>query len=162
MKISEGSKNTNYIECISPKRNRWRIRWNFSKKDDSDDVYTFCEEDFDYKPSVEEIRNVIVGYYNQQIDNRILQGFEWNGSPVWLSSENQFNYKAAYDLAVQTNGANLPVTFKFGTDEKPEYVEFSTVDKLASFYNAAVSFVNKTLMDGWKIKDTINYDSYMI
>ena len=39
--------------------------------------------------------------------------------PVWLSSENQFNYKAAYDLAVQTGGATLPVTFKFGTDEVP-------------------------------------------
>ena len=28
---------------------------------------------------------------------------------IWLSSENQFNYKVAYDLALQTNGANLPI-----------------------------------------------------
>lgn len=162
MRISEGSRNAKYIECISPKRNRWRIRWDFSKKNDSEDVYTFCEEDFDHKPSVEEIRNVIVGYYNQQIDYRIIQGFVWNGSPVWLSSENQFNYKAAYDLAVQLNGSNLPVVFKFGTDENPDYIEFTTVDDLAAFYKAAVSFVNTTLQEGWKVKDNVDYGNYIV
>ena len=38
----------------------------------------------------------------------------WNNKRIWLSSENQFNYKVAYDLALQTNGANLPIIFKFG------------------------------------------------
>jgi hypothetical protein len=58
--------------------------------------------------------------------------------PVWLSSENQFNYKAAYDLAVQTGGATLPVTFKFGTDEVPQYREFVTLEELTDFYTKAM------------------------
>jgi hypothetical protein len=39
--------------------------------------------------------------------------------PVWLSTENQFNYKAAFDLATQTGGKSLPVTFKFGSTNNP-------------------------------------------
>ena len=50
-------------------------------------------------------------------------------APVWLSTENQYNYKAAYDLAVQTGGETLPVTFKFGSDEQPEYHTFEKLDE---------------------------------
>ena len=75
----------------------------------------YMEENILGKPSREIIRTVILGWYNEEIDREILSGFVYEGMPVWLSSENQFNYKAAHDLAVQNGGATLPVTFKFGT-----------------------------------------------
>ena len=78
------------------------------------------------------------------------------------TSENQFNYKAAFDLAVQTNGANLPVVFKLGTDEKPEYREFSTVEDLKAFYTAALSHVQRELAKGWEAKDAIDIERYHI
>lgn len=80
--------------------------------------------------------------------------------PVWLSTENQFNYKASYDLAVQTGGANLPIRFKFGTDEEPIYHDFTSVDELTDFYTGAMAFINETLQDGWKQKDSINICTY--
>ena len=52
-----------------------------------------------------------MSWYNSQTDAAILSGFAYNGAHVWLSVENQYNYKAAYDLAVQTGGETLPVTF---------------------------------------------------
>ena len=79
-----------------------------------------------------------------------------------MTSENQFNYKAAFDLAVQTNGANLPVVFKLGTDEKPEYREFSTVEDLKAFYTAALSHVQHELAKGWEAKDAIDIERYHI
>lgn len=99
---------------------------------------------------------------NEDIDMKILSGFEWNGMAVWLSSENQFNYKAAYDLAVQTGGANLPVMFKFGTTENPVYHTFESVDELTQFYVSAMSYINMTLNEGWRMKDSINWDAYKI
>lgn len=69
--------------------------------------------------------------------------------PIWLSSENQFNYKAAYDLAIQTEGANLPIKFKFGTTENPEYFIFESIEDLSDFYLSAMTFINKTLQEGW-------------
>ena len=84
---------TKRIECIDSKRNIWKIRWDF--KDDS-----FEEVTLDYKPSLEKIQDLIYDWYNKQTDKAILSGFVWKDMPVWLSSENQFNYKAAFDLAM--------------------------------------------------------------
>ena len=86
-------------------------------------------------------------------------GFVWRDIPVWLSIENQFNYKAAYDLAVQTNGQLLP-TFKFGTTESPVYHKFESLEDLRDFYISAISYVTDTLATGWKTKDKIDWTVY--
>lgn len=123
---------------------------------------TWMSEIFHYQPSINDIRNVILKYYNDRIDTKILKGFSWNGIPVWLSSENQFNYKAAYDLAIQTQGASLPVTFKFGTDEQPVYHTFTDINEFTSFYTQAIQHVNTVLNEGWQKKDSIDWSQYEI
>ena len=120
MKRVEGCADVKLMECVSPAKDKWRIRWDIQPQSDGSAIY--MEAEFCHKPSEEEIRQTIVGWFNSQVDAAILSGFEWNGMKVWLSSENQFNYKAAYDLAVQTSGQTLPVTFKFGNEE-PCYCE---------------------------------------
>ena len=146
------------IECVSPRKNKWKIRWNITEKEDgSADWY---EKDFDHKPTSAEIRYIIVKFYNNQVDEKILSGFSYEGASVWLSQETQYNYKAAYDLAVQTDGKTLPVTFKFGTDESPVYRTFETLDELADFYTKAVKHIQKMLENGWKNKDAIDLSKY--
>ena len=81
---------------------------------------------------------------------------------MWLSQENQYNYKAAYDLAVQTDGKTLPVTFKFGTDDEPVYRTFDTLDDLADFYTKAVKYIQNVLTDGWRKKDAIDLGKYKV
>lgn len=148
------------IECVNPRKNKWKVRWNITEKEDgSSDWY---EQDYDHKPTLEEIRDTIVKFHNGQVDAKILSGFSWKDMPVWLSSENQFNYKASFDLAVQTNGQNLPVRFKFGTDKDPKYYDFKTVDELSDFYTSAIKFINDTLQEGWAEKDSIDFSVYSI
>lgn len=148
------------IECVNPRKNKWKVRWNITEKEDgSSDWY---EQDYDHKPTLEEIRGTIVKFHNGQVDAKILSGFSWKDMPVWLSSENQFNYKASFDLAVQTNGQNLPVRFKFGTDKDPKYYDFKTVDELSDFYTSAIKFINDTLQAGWAEKDSIDFSVYSI
>lgn len=110
--------------------------------------------------SMERIKNVILGYYNDMIDKKIISGMVWKGMQIWLSSENQFNYKAAYDLAVQTNGLNLPVVFKFGDNENPQYYEFNDVTELSDFYFASMKHIQQTLEEGWALKDSIDWTIY--
>ena len=69
---------------------------------------SYMEEEFGHKPTDEEIHTLVMSWYNSQTDAAILSGFAYNGAHVWLSVENQYNYKAAYDLAVQTGGETLP------------------------------------------------------
>lgn len=147
-------------KCVSPRKNKWKIRWNITEKDDGSAEW--LEKDFDHKPTIEEVRNVIIQYHNKQVDAKILSGYRWKDMPVWLSTENQFNYKASFDLAVQTNGENLPVRFKFGTDEEPLYHDFTTIEELTDFYMGAMSFINATLQEGWQAKDSIDLTLYNI
>ncbi len=160
MKRVEGTTDVRLIECVSPVKNKWRIRWDVIQKDDGSASY--MEKEFIHKPSEEEIRSTIVSWYNKQTDMAILSGFVWKDMQVWLSQENQFNYKAAYDMAVQTGGKNLPITFKFGTDDEPCYYEFNTMDEFTDFYTKALSYIQQTLAEGWSKKAMFEPMKYKI
>lgn len=164
MERVQGNKGIAPVECINPRYNKYRVRWDFqpSYNDEGvEDGVTFYEAEITY-PTEEKIKETVLAGYNAIIDERILTGFEWQGMKVWLSSENQFNYKAAYDLAVQTSGATLPVRFKFGTTTEPVYYTFTTVEEFSGFYMSAIAYVNATLEQGWAEKDAIDWSIYNI
>ena len=120
----------------------------------------WSEHVFTKIPSFGQLKQFILSEINKRTDEKILSGFEWNGMSVWLSSENQFNYKAAFDLAVQTNGANLPTVFKFGDTENPVYYKFDTLEELQDFYMKAMTYINEQLAIGWAKKDAIDWSVY--
>jgi hypothetical protein len=124
------------------------------------DYCTYMIENIHNTKNINYIKRIILGYYNTTVDNKILSGFTWNNMPVWLSQENQFNYKAAFDLAVVTNSASLPVIFKFGTTENPVYHEFTTLEELQEFYMSAIAHINTCLTEGWQQKDAIDWSVY--
>ena len=123
-------------------------------------VGTWTEAIIKPKPSLEQIKTFILDAINKRTDEKILSGFVWNDNQVWLSSENQFNYKAVYDVAVQTNGANLPLIFKFGDSENPIYYKFEELEDLQDFYLKALEHINEQLVIGWKKKDSIDWSVY--
>lgn len=125
-------------------------------------IGTWTEAIIKPKPSLSQIKSFILNAINKYTDEKILSGFVWNDNQVWLSSENQFNYKAAYDLAVQTNGANLPTVFKFGDNDNPTYYKFETIEELQDFYTKAMKFINEQLAIGWVKKDSINWEEYTL
>lgn len=114
------------------------------------------------KPSFDIAKAAIIADIDSQTDEIIISGFVWNDIPVWLSSENQFNFKAAYDLAVQSDGASLPVTFKLGelSDGTPVYHTFEEMSDAQDFYVKAVAHINATLARGWQRKDAIDWEAY--
>lgn len=160
MRKVEGNAGVRLLECTSPAKNKWRVRWDVQESENG--AASYMEEEFSHKPTDDEIRSTVMAWYNGQTDAAILSGFSYGDTPVWLSSENQFNYKSAYDLAVQTSGATLPVTFKFGTDTEPVYHTFDTLEELADFYTAAMKHIQSALAEGWKKKDAFNLDLYRV
>lgn len=99
MERIKGTIDTPIVERVSKD---YFVRWDFQT--DENGGVTFQEVKFPYKPTLEIIKDIILDVENLKVDAKILEGFEWNGMKVWLSSENQFNYKAAYDIAIQTGG----------------------------------------------------------
>lgn len=123
-------------------------------------IGTWSVHSFARRPSFGQLKNFILSEMNKRVDENILSGFVWRDMPVWLSTENQFNYKAAYDLAVQTNGASLPTVFKFGDTENPIYHKFDTLEELQDFYIKAMTYINEQLAIGWAKKDAIDWSLY--
>ena len=112
------------------------------------------------KPTLEQIKSIVLNTINKEVDQKILSGMIWKDIPIWLSTENQFNYKAAYDLAVMSQGQTLPVVFKFGTSDNPVYYKFETLEDISDFYISAMAYINKTLEEGWNKKDNIDWAVY--
>lgn len=151
-----GGEDTPLIQCINPILDKWMVLWAIGYEDNS---FTFMAEEIGHKPTLQEIKDIVLGWCNADIDNRILSGFVWKGIPIWLSMENQFNYKTAYDIAAQSGGEILP-TFKFGTTESPVYYKFESLEDLKDFYISAMSYVTDTLATGWQEKDKIDWTVY--
>ena len=149
---------------IYKKNGIYTISWDYVEiEEESGDtiIASWTYEKFSDLPSLEYIKQMINDYYNKQTDYKIVSGFKWKEKSVWLSSENQFNFKAAYDLAKQTDGANLPVMFKIGEEDgDPIYYTFETIEELQEFYLAAMNHIQQCLEDGWKKKDSIDWSVY--
>ena len=107
---------------------------------------------------VEDINNFI----NEKTSYNIINSFYWNGYNVYLSKENQMNYKNAFDLAVATNGESLPITLKFKKDGKVAYYTFDSVVELKDFYLSLNKHINTCLSKGWALKDKVNVNDYKI
>ena len=128
---------------------------------DGEQEYNWCKT-MDYNPTMSEVRQIIIDQINAITDEKILNGFLWNGIRVYLSQENQTNFKSAYDLNVQTNGSMLPMKFKLGEDENGNavYHTFFGMEEFGEFYMSAVAHVNKCLNDGWQEKDNLDMSPY--
>lgn len=113
---------------------------------------------FDHKPTEEELRAVIEAHVNEQTQERIVVGYQWNGKQVWLSGENQQNYTSDYLAGV------LPVKVRV----YDPYAEASgtvalleTPEELADFYHGMVQHVRQCIEDGWSVKDSVDYDTLL-
>ena len=154
------------IEVFNKIKGSYIVRYDYnyieSTEENPQGQWTYEESIFDNKPTFEDLKEMITSYYNKKCDQEIIQGFYFEEYEVWLTTENQFNYKVAWDLAFQTNGANLPSTFKFGTNEKPIYRVFETVSDLQDFYVKSITYIENVLKKYWLIKDGIEWDKYII
>jgi len=109
--------------------------------------------DYDHKPTMAEIKADIEALIDSITHDEILTGFEWEGKPVWLSTENQINFRS---------GVTVPVRFKLGDDEDGNHVyhEFTSQNKLNAFCKAVANYVAEKLNDGWNQKDSVDYSVY--
>lgn len=115
---------------------------------------------YDAKPTVNDIQNDIEEIINDKVSKRIIDNFYWKGAKINLSRENQMNYKASYDLALQSGSKNLPIRIKATKNGKSEYFVFFTLAEFEEFYVAVNRHINNCLEQGWQKKDSIDYSIY--
>lgn len=114
-----------------------------------------------HKPTKEELQELLYSTVNDSVSEKILRGLEFRGKLVWLSKENEMNYKFAHDRAIQTEGKSLPLVVKVGDEYSPEYTELKTVDEVQEFWDAVMEHIQKCIKEGWEEKDTIEWEKFV-
>ncbi len=117
------------------------------------------------------VKQAVIGDIDAKTDGRILEGYEWTllhgpqegqAVKVWLSKENQTNFKAKHDRALQKpDSVTWPVTYKVGeVDGQPVYELFADIDELTDFVYGAQDYIEAQLGIGWQEKDAIDWSPY--
>lgn len=111
--------------------------------------------------SFQDVKDAILDDINSQTDYKILTGLVWNDKPVWLSTENQFNFSEG-ERKAKDNPSRLPITYKIGQDSdgNPVYHTFTTVEEITGFYDTCFAYINQCLNEGWQRKDSIYWTPY--
>lgn len=163
------------LHCINRAKNLWQLIWGCQEVQDeeSEDVsYEYNEVVFDHKPTLQEIKDVILGEIDTQTDAKILCGYEWTvlhgpdegkTVKVWLSDENQRNFKAMHDAAVMyPQEADWPIEYKVSEteDKTPINEYFDNIQELAAFYLGGIGYIDRCLKEGWQRKDAIDWEPY--
>jgi len=129
--------------------------------------------------SADDIKSAILADIDSRTDSTILNGYQWTilhgdtDKPeeerhvsetvsVWLSMENQENFKEAHRLASADASKVIPIKFKISEDEdkKAVYETFESFGELDAFYLGAFSFIKQSIDAGWAEKDSIDWKPY--
>lgn len=135
---------------------RWFVQWDKEEQEDGTfSVKRKCVQRGE-KPTAAKCIETIQAEIDKETDAKILTGYEYDGHNVYLSRENQNNYKAMFDLAVMDSSAVLPLTIKICEEDGAQvYETFEDLDTFKAFYVGGVTFINTTLQEGWTKKDAI-------
>ena len=157
--ITYGCSIPKYIKCTNHISNKWIISFDIVKYDE--ETYTYKQFKFSHKPTIEEVKEVITQYYNEKANNEIINGFKWNDMNIWLSLENQINYKAIYDLININENLVFPLHLKFHKNGEDIIYTFETKDEYLDFYSNQIIYVKDILQTYWDVKSNIDYNNYI-
>lgn len=104
-------------------------------------------KDYDHRPTMAEVKSDIEALVNALTEDKIRTGMVWNGKTVWLSAENQMNFREV----------SAPVRYKIGEDEEghPVYHTFESDGEMEAFRRAVGEHIYGCLQEGWEEKDRL-------
>lgn len=145
-------------------RHKYQLIYGFGKEHETDESGWNWRHNLDHIPTEREIKEIIEAHINALTAQRILNGFTWNGKPVWLSAENQTNLQRAYAVARDTDGKNLPLKYKLGESEdgSPVYHTFTKVDVFRDFMEKMDNHIQTAVSDGYNEKDGVDYTKFTL
>lgn len=118
---------------------------NFGFKEIEDQQYSCYHVICNYKPSLEEVKDMAMDFINSEITNDII-AFSYNGYKIWLTLENQ------NDFLIAKAAGLTEMKIKAELDNNPVYIYV----ELSDFGQAMAQHINSVLEAGRILKDNIN------
>lgn len=165
MKLVQSSIYPCLLACINHRNDRWSVRWDVRQVGNS--LFEYKEEIVSHKPSLDDVRSIIETDIDATTEQRIIEGFTYEGRKVWLTRENQQNYAALMTAA--SFPAKIHLGEEVATDGNDKVgsacdsvISFATKTAFSVFYKAAVSHIKKCLEEGWQRKADFDYSPYNV
>lgn len=174
-------KKEDYVEMTRSNDGLYKIEWDYrpirvtiyeSEDSDSseiietiDDTFASWEQEvFTRKPDISEIKEIILSYYDDKTNKKIVNDFKWigrNGEVVnpKLTLDNQSIFKNIFD----SNGSRFPFIVEYdGGESEPSYYEFTEVDEFLNFYSSCLNHIDTCNQEGQIEKESIDWSLYQI
>ena len=122
-------------------------------------------------PNINDVKEAIIADIDADTDAKILSGYQYQVKhgvdegkivDVWLSRENQENFKAKHDAARDyPEQVRFPMKYKISEENKKAiYEEFQDFNELKTFYLGGVAYIETCLNEGWAKKDNFDWTPY--
>lgn len=159
MKRIQCSPSAPKIECVD-KMSLYAVRWDYrSEVVDEEVIHTCMQEMYPAKPTLAQIKATIYTWFNEVAKDAIMGTFLWRGVQLWLSTENQSNYAAAYSM-LQAGVQLLPITLRGGSDEEPVYLTIETKAEFDEFWQSARRHIDTIRQSTWDAKAAFDFSDY--
>jgi hypothetical protein len=141
-------------------RSKWILFYGFGKDDEKSESGWEYRHTFDHKPTLSEVRELVISAINNTTNERIINGFIWNDKPIYLSIENQLNFAAIE----RSKNIPFPLTLKINeqVDGTPIYHTFENADDFTAFYQMITLYITETIQNGWREKDNVDWSVFKI
>lgn len=159
---SYSTESTQLFECFNKINNTYIVRFDETKIANG---YKYQQFLVVGSEAIESIKPTINNYYNEICSDEILKGFKIDSDIVWLSSENQMNYKIHYDFALVNNQNTQefkPIKIKIGDETESKYHTFESFEEYQKFVFDYTEHIQNTISKYWQIKDAIDWELYTI
>ena len=129
------------------------LYYGFGKdSDDAEHGYNYRHR-FDHKPSMEEIKAVVLEAIEMDTKDRIENGLSYDGCKVTLTVENQLNYAIFKDILGE--GSESLIVKVTDADGNDKAVTFSS-DTYDTFYAAVRTHIKNCMQRCWKEKTELD------
>ena len=134
--------------------NYWRISYDVKEEqiefnEETRTEYSYIEIEVDKYP-VDPV-SIIKEYIDKCTNNKIINECSYNGTPVYLSIERQYNIQSLF-LKSQIETLTYPITFNVGNGES---VVFNSFDEIKEFYLTILSWIETCINRGREIKNSL-------
>lgn len=137
---------------------KYIVSWGLTKN--NNDTYTWKYYITNRKPTPETIKEEINTYINENVKKSIINDFTWNGMKVYLSLENQIDYKLLFDITLLQDGTNLPEVIKLKQGKETVHYSIESVEEFKDFMLSMNRHIRECLKQGRELKESIDYSEY--